>query len=662
MSKSSAGAAKPSQQKNLGMFDRRLATGLTRLSLSAAALALAMVGTALIGVNYWMERDALAQQMRAQAQVLAANAASAVVFDDRQFGRELLASLGNSPWVDHASLLTQEGKVFAEYRRPGLRAHHHSDGARDHHHDVSFTAEMLAIRQPVYMDQKQVGSIYLEISLDLLFKRLYAFMLVTVLLIAVALLLTYLLGKGVRRRLARMEDKLYELAYIDPVTGLFNRHAASKHLQEYARHARRNGSGFSVVTLDLDDFKTINDTLGHHVGDQVLRIIADRIRAVLQLGARAYRFGGDEFVVICPCGNGLNDPHSYGLMVSHALGGNIQLQGMDIRLSGSAGVARFPEDGRRPVEVLRASDMAMYSAKAKGKNGLVVFSPALRQASEERVALESDLRQALSSNQLVLFYQPIIGMQQGEVVCVEALVRWNHPVRGLLNPAAFIEVAEDSGLVVELGGWALAEAARQMARWDAQGLPPVHVAVNVSARQLAAGVLVTQYREAIATTGCDPGRLEIELTEHSLVENLQQSLAMLNELRSMGVSIAIDDFGTGLSSLSYLKRLPINKLKIDRSFVRDLPEDQGDVAIVGAALSMARALNLEVVAEGIETQTQFRALQRMGCSLAQGYLFCRPCEPDALVAWWQVHLQSLDDFQQPAKSPTISMKQWLMNR
>ena len=636
-------------------LDKRVAGGLMRLAMGAAGLALVLVGIVLNTVNYRMERAALAQQMQTQAQVIAENASAALMFGDHRVGQELLVSLKNSQWVERAVLLDADNTVFADYLRQGVvKAPQFIE-----QEGVSYWPNALVVNLPISLNGREVGAIHVDVTLQPLMRRMNQFVLVTMLSIVVAMLATYLLANGVRRRVARIEHRMYELAYIDPVTQLFNRHAATEHLLEYMQQGKKHGSGFSVVTLDLDDFKAINDSLGHKVGDELLRIVAGRLGAVLKPGARAYRFGGDEFVVVCPCPEGLRDPMRYGLLVSHALNGSVSLEGIDVQLTASIGVARYPQDGEDVNAILRASDMAMSDAKAKGKNSLVVFNAELSIAAGKRISLENELRRALRNNELRLFYQPIVDMRDGRLIGAEALVRWLHPQHGLLNPAAFIDLAEETGLVVELGGWALREAAWQIAQWDAQGMAAIRVAVNVSARQLATGVLVKQYRDAIAATGCEPLRLEIELTEHSLVEHVENNLAMLKELRDMGVSIAIDDFGTGLSSLSYLKRLPINKLKIDRSFIKDLPQDAGDVAIVGAALSMARALNLSVVAEGIETDVQWRALQRMGCDLAQGYLFCRPCEPKLLFEWWKQHELTRAKYQSPTKVEPIVFAQRL---
>ncbi len=608
-----------------------LAQRLVRLSLGAAALALLVAGAALNLAVHVIERHTLAKESTAQAEVVATHLSAALQFQDRDAARETLDSLDHTLWVAHATLYDRRGSVFAQFVRPGhvdpqplprLAAglHPAEDG--------------LLVAVPVGGSAGEVGRLVLEMPLRPLYRKAAELAGLTAASAAMALLLAWGLAVGVRRDVARVERRMHALAYVDAVTGLFNRHAAGEHLQDYLREAEAAGQGFSIVTFDLDDFKTLNDTLGHAVGDQVLREVANRLREVMTPKARGYRFGGDEFVIICPSPEGLREPQRYGHMVRLALAGSLQAQGYEVPLAGSIGVARWPADGRDPADVLRASDIAMYQAKHGGKNSLVVFDAGLREASEQRLRIESDLRIALREGQLRLHYQPIVELAGGAIVGAEALVRWQHPERGLLGPLEFIDAAERTGLVVPLGGWVLAEAARQLAAWRAQGFGGLRVAVNVSAGQLRGGRLLEQYRDALAAAGVADGDagLEIELTEHTLVEDVDDNLRLLEALRAMGVRIAIDDFGTGLSSLAYLKRLPIDKLKIDRSFVAGVTDARGDRAIVAAALSIAQALDLAVVAEGVETEAQRDALRAQGCRLAQGWLFGRPVPPEAFAA------------------------------
>lgn len=607
---------------------------LTRLALGAAVVALLVTGSALNIAMYLIARDALIGETTTQARVISANLGAALLFKDTRAAGEILASLERSEGVQRAVVFDAQGLLFVDYQRPDATQAAmtllSSAGPPGH----VLTGGLLIVTERIDNAGAEIGRIRFEVPLAPLHRRAWLFAGVSAAAAVLAMALAYLLAVGVRRDVGRIERRLDDLAYLDPVTLLYNRHAAHEHLPSYLLQAQRSGGGFSIVTIDLDDFKAINDTLGHHIGDEMLRRVAQRMLQVLKPGARAYRFGGDEFVMICPWPPGYQEPQRYGAIIAHeVLGGSVQIEGIDTRLRGSIGVARYPADGLRAEEVLLASDMAMYEAKAAGKNQAAVFHAGLRALNEQRLRIESDLRLGLQRGELRLHYQPIVDLASGQPVGAEALLRWHHPERGLVAPANFIAVAERSGLIVELGDWVLNEAARQLQRWATAGLPPLPVAVNVSARQLRDGRLLQQLEQALAATGCDPLLLEIELTEHTLVEDVDDNLRVLNALRERGVRVAIDDFGTGLSSLAYLKRLPAAKLKIDRSFVRDLPQDRSDAAIVEAAVSMAQALGLQVVAEGVETEAQHQLLGRLGCHFGQGYLYSPALEPDAFAAW-----------------------------
>ncbi len=645
-----------------------LGVRLTRLALAVAAVALLVTGTALNVAMHLLARDGLVAETTIQARMLAANLEAPIVFHDPRAAGEVLSSLDSSPGVARATVFDLQNRPLASYWRaevqeerdsalptadeqpsterndlaPGIRLPPSAPGpavaapvdAVGHR----YSGDTLVVTERIEQARREIGRVRLEVPLAPLHARAWLFGSITVGAALCAMLLAYLLAVGVRRDVDKIERRLDDLAHLDPVTGLFNRHAAREHLAVYVDEARASGEGFTVATLDLDNFKAVNDTLGHHVGDELLRLVAQRLRQVLAPGARAYRFGGDEFVVIVPGkAEGSADVHP-ARVVRQALTGTVRVEGIEMRLGGSIGIARFPVDGAGADEVLLASDMAMYQAKAAGKNQVAVFHHGLREANEQQLRTESDLRTALRHGQLRLYYQPIIELATGQFVGAEALMRWEHPQRGLQPPAPLIAVAERSGLIVQLGGWVLQEAARQQVVWRSSGLPPWPVAVNVSARQLRGGRLLQQLDQALMRTGCRPDCLEIELTEHTLVEDVDDNIRLLARLRERGVRIAIDDFGTGLSSLAYLKRLPAAKLKIDRSFVRDLPTGRGDAAIVQAALSMAQALGLDVVAEGVETAAQHRVLADMGCRYGQGYLYSPPLDADAFARWVQARL------------------------
>lgn len=607
----------------LGLPHQRLANRLTRAAVVAAGLALVSAGVALNVFLYFSARSAILDDMMVQARAVADNSAPAVLFDDHAAATETLTTLAALRSVTSAYLFDAHGELIAFYR-PQL-----SDGEADPPLSVheaartngsSINGRHIYITQPVFHQGRLMGRLAMAVSLRTLHQRTLAFAGVTALSTLGALGLAYLFALGVRRDINRTEARLDELAYVDAVTGLYNRHAAGEHMRELV--SRRQP--FGVMMLDLDDFKHVNDTLGHASGDLLLRTIADRLRKSFEGRGQVFRLGGDEFMCIFTLPADESGLDRIGQESIRVLREPVQLGADELFVRGSAGMSSFPSDGADWSELLRSADAAMYAAKASGKNVYAVFKTEMLHRSQSRLTLDSELRHAIARGELRLYYQPVVALETGKILGAEALVRWEHPKRGLIGPAEFIAAAEESGLVVELGQWVLAEAARQVAQWHAEGHRSFYVAVNVSGRQIKRGILQRQVRHALEQSGAEPSWLEIEITEHSLVEDLQANLDSLASLREMGMRMAIDDFGTGLSSLSYLKRLPLNKLKIDRSFVRELPEQRDDMAIATAVISMARALGLMVVAEGVETTEQRDALRSMGCDYAQGYLFSRP--------------------------------------
>ncbi|MED5618855.1 putative bifunctional diguanylate cyclase/phosphodiesterase [Ideonella sp. BN130291] len=615
-----------------GQARHRLGLRLTRAAVAAAGVALLVTGLVLNAFLFFSSRSALHEDMQAQARMAGDNSAAALLFGDVPTANEILASLQASSVVLSATLFDARGERFAAYQRPGVApAAPLSDAERAAAlAGPLFRDGQLVVIRPVRQDTRAVGRIELVVSLQALERRAIDFAFISAAAALLALGIAYLLAVGIRRDIDRTEARLDELAFVDPVTRLYNRHAANEHLQAMVAAARRSGAGFTLMLLDLDDFKLVNDTLGHAVGDDVLRLMAERLRAGLRLSDLVFRFGGDEFVVVCdgPVREGASE--RLGAAAVACLQPPLQVGRHEIYVRGSVGIAQFPNDADDAQELLRAADTAMYGAKAAGKNTYAVFHPDMAQSSHSRLRIDTELRHAIQRNELVLHYQPIVALPDGDVLGVEALVRWQHPLRGLLQPAEFIDVAESTGLIVELGAWVLDAATRQLARWQAAGLGHLYIAVNVSGRQIKRAVLLPQVQAALKASGANPRRLQIEITEHTLVEDVNASVQTLTALRDMGVRIAIDDFGTGLSSLAYLKRLPIDKFKVDRSFVRELPEAAGDAAIVTAVVSMAHALGLQVVAEGVETPAQREFLARLGCNHAQGFLFGKPAPADQL--------------------------------
>ena len=426
------------------------------------------------------------------------------------------------------------------------------------------------------------------------------------------------------------EQRVQFLAYYDALTGLPNRTLFQDRLSKALAGARRRGEKLALLFLDLDDFKKINDSLGHSAGDLLLKEVAERLKKWAREQDTVARLGGDEFVVIL---SGLKDAESAALAADRlmkAMGAQFLILGHAVTASCSVGISVFPDHGRDGEALIKNADAAMYSAKELGRNNFRFFTQEMNSRAMERLTLESELRRALENDQLLLEYQPQWALATQKITGVEALVRWRHPTLGLVPPSRFIPIAENSGLILSIGEWVLKTACAQAQQWQAQGLPPLTVAVNVSAIQFRQESFPAVVARVLQETGLSAQSLELELTEGLLLSTAAVTLSSLQALKKMGVQLSIDDFGTGYSSLSYLKHLPVYKLKIDRSFVRDITTDPDDAAITGTIISIAKHLDLKVIAEGVESEEQVSFLREHGCDEAQGYYFSRPLSAEDL--------------------------------
>ncbi|MCC6808574.1 MAG: EAL domain-containing protein, partial [Deltaproteobacteria bacterium] len=419
----------------------------------------------------------------------------------------------------------------------------------------------------------------------------------------------------------RAEENLQFIANHDALTQLPNRALFVRSLAEAIARARRRGNRLSVLFIDLDRFKNINDTLGHDAGDRLLCEMANRLRASLRETDTVARLGGDEFVVLAEDTAGALPAIQVAQRILDTVTRAHVLDGRECHVTASVGIATYPDDGLDASALLKHADIAMYRAKDKGKNAFELYSAQSNEHTVERLALEASLRYAVERDELVLHYQPKIELASRRVVGVEALLRWRHPELGFVPPNAFIPLAEETGLIVPIGAWVLRTACEQARRWRDAGLAGLRVAVNISARQFARVDLAESIDQALAAVGLDPDLLEVELTESMMMTNVERSLDAMTALKRRGIHIAIDDFGTGYSSLGYLKRFPLDSVKIDRSFVKDLPQGPRDCALTQATIAMAHALGLKAVAEGVETAEQAAFLQRHGCDEVQGYHF-----------------------------------------
>jgi diguanylate cyclase (GGDEF)-like protein len=424
--------------------------------------------------------------------------------------------------------------------------------------------------------------------------------------------------------------EIEHLAYHDALTGLPNRPLFIDRLIVSLAQTARTPQKLAVFFLDLDRFKDINDSLGHSTGDQLLKAVADRVRRCVREGDTVARFGGDEFTLLVPRIENIEDAAKIAQKIIETLKIPFDIHDRELFVTTSIGISLFPTDGIDAETLVRNADSAMYRAKESGRDNYQLYAPAMNARALERLALENMLRKALDHRELVLFYQPLIDAESKLIIGVEALIRWSHPELGLLSPAHFISVAELSGLIIPIGRWVLHTACRQLKTWQKKIDRSLTVSVNLSARQFAQPDLVDQIRGVLADTALEPQFLELEITESNAMQNAENTIHTLRELKQLGVRIAMDDFGTGYSSLNYLKRFPIDTLKLDQMFVQDVNTDAADAAIVSAVITMAQSLRLAVVAEGVETEEQLAFLRREGCDRIQGYLFSAPMSAEEL--------------------------------
>jgi diguanylate cyclase (GGDEF)-like protein len=446
------------------------------------------------------------------------------------------------------------------------------------------------------------------------------------------LILGTVMSLRILRHRKRQDDRVHHIAFHDDLTSLPNRLMLTQQLDEALSRHRRTATHLAILYVNLDRFKVINDSLGHEIGDALLRQVAERLCAQLREGDTVARVGGDEFVVLIEHCEDPKDISDCAQRLVERLRVPYFLGNKDCHVTLSVGVSIYPADGNDSQTLLKAADMAMCRVKETGRNNYQYYLPSMNVHTLERLELESDLRHALARGELFLHYQPRVDIASGLISGVEALLRWKHPLRGLVPPLDFISLAEETGLIIPIGEWVLATACERNKTWQGRGLPKLSVAVNLSARQFADSMLLAKLTRIIQTSGLDPALLELEITESAVMSTGGSAVAVLNGLKSIGVKIAIDDFGTGYSSLAYLKRFPIDILKVDRSFVRDIPADSGDMKITRAIIALAHGLRLKVVAEGVETAEQFQFLRDQDCDAVQGYFLYKPLEENEVAA------------------------------
>ncbi|PWK13041.1 bifunctional diguanylate cyclase/phosphodiesterase [Tumebacillus permanentifrigoris] len=512
--------------------------------------------------------------------------------------------------------------------------------------NTDFWGESISAFVPVYgPDGRQEAVFGVDFNVSMLQHNLTVARVSTMLLVSVFMLTLYSfytvtflssvarIVERHRREIEKNEALIKHQAYHDALTGLPNRALIKARLQETIEVCGASDEQFAVMFLDLDRFKIVNDSLGHSIGDLLLIEVASRLRTCVQEEHTVARLGGDEFVVLLPCVRAESEVTEVAEAILQALQNPFHIEGHELFLTTSIGVALYPLHGHDVDSLIQHADTAMYRAKERG-NRYQIYANELNAIVSEQWTMERNLRGALERGEFLLHYQPKVDLQTGNIVGAEALVRWEHPVLGMLSPAKFIPLAEETGLIIPLGDWVLREACRQLKVWHERGHHALKIAVNLSTRQFQQKDIVKDILHALAETGVEPAFLELELTESMVMQAPEEARETLERLKEIGVQLSIDDFGTGYSSLSYLRSFPVDKLKIAREFIHDIPDRDGE-KIVNAVIQLAHSLQLQVIAEGVERQEQVEMLKRAGCDEVQGYLFCRPIPPHELEAKFQ---------------------------
>lgn len=604
---------------------------VVRSTMLAAGAALCLAGLLMVVFQFLALRSTLLRDLQVQARIVGNNSTAALLFSDARAAEEILGGLSASPSVQSANI-SVGSMPLAQFRRNGAPVPELApspSGEPLHFYGMDY----VEVQEPVHIDQKMVGSVAIRATLLPLYRRAFAFAGFTAIATLGSFALAWLLVRRMRAAVAQAEQNLHLLAHVDPVTCLPNRNAFNDKLAYTLKRADRQETAVSLLLLDLDNFKVVNDTLGHDTGDQLLRLVAERLTQTLRSTDIICRIGGDEFVVIVEPADDELEPDQVARKILRALAEPFMVETHQLFVSASIGVSVYPKDASDSAAVVRCADIAMYHAKNKGKNAYEVFHEEMAAKASKRLALEANLRKALQNHELSLHYQPQIDVRTGRMRGMEVLARWHcAALGGPVSPAEFIPVAEESGVIVPLGRWVLQTAIRQAAAWRKMGLLEdiEHVAVNLSACQTKDAQLMYEVQALLMETGLPPRLLELEITEGVLMENVNANIALLHKIQAAGIHLSIDDFGTGYSSMAYLKRFPIDQLKIDRSFINSVPGD--GAAIAKAIIAMAHSLNLSVVAEGVETEAQVAFLSDAGCDVMQGYYFARPMPAEQLEA------------------------------
>ena len=582
-----------------------------RNDMLIAALAMLIVGLALTVLEYFEHDRRQHAELHTQAELIARTASAAVVFDSTNDARDILSAFDRSPEVRDARLVLAAGNELAHYERAEPR-----NGWLDRHGgSTEVAADVLA-------NGRVVAQLSVRAGRGDLWRNMLATSGSRFAVMVIALAFASLASRRLQAKVRATEARMRYLAQHDPLTGLVNRAAFAAEL-EHTLEGLGAGRGAALLCLDVDNFKQVNDTHGHAGGDVVLQTMAQRLQQVLRNGDVVARLGGDEFAVLLRAPVGEDAALRVASTIVKNLSRRIDVHGAALQVSVSVGIALLPDDATAPAEAMQCADTALYHAKRNGKDSFARFSKMIGEAQRRRLTLEQDLRAGIVAGQIVLAYQPIFDAA-GKLMSFEGLARWEHPQRGWVTPGEFIPVAEESGLIVELGLACLERLRRDLDTWRERGLVPPPVALNLSSRQFRRDTHRQRFLEQLKALRLGPGQVEFELTESSVFEDLDSPASILPQLRAMGYTLAIDDFGTGYSSLAYLRRLKCRKLKIDRVFVSGISRTDDAAMLVESIVRVAHAMDMQVVGEGVESASDQVKLLKLGCDLFQGFGLARP--------------------------------------
>ena len=670
-----------------------IAKKLRFMAISVSVIAVFLSMTSVLIYQYYNEKNILQSQAETFSKILADNIAPAILFKDMDNISETLTSLKHQENITQVYVLDRQWKVIQSYTKNGVALKNEEIILSLKSKQFLWKDNELFTIVPISVDKEGVGSLIVVSSLNeyytKLLKELWLILLIVILAIWLTLKFSDSLNSAILSPISNMNENINDIlktqnltnhvivssndeignlgknfnlmindlhdmhnqlidqkeiaeykAHHDGLTLLPNRRSFTERLNQVISRAKRNKEYFAIFFMDLDHFKQVNDSMGHDAGDEVLKIFAERIKHSLRVEDTVARMGGDEFTVILENLNSVQSPTIVAEKILKIMEEPLTVNGQQLYLTTSIGITIYPDDGQDTLTLIKNADAAMYKAKNDGRNKYQFYDVEMTDMAYARVTMETQLREAIKQEDFVVYYQPQVNIVTNELIGMEALIRWNHPRKGLLSPDYFLPLAKETGLIVTIDRWVMKTAMQQMKQWHNEGLATGYLSLNLSVGHLMRKDFMFQFKELLEQSGCEEKHIQIEITEDEVMKDPEYAISVLQQINDMGISLSIDDFGTGYSSLSYLKRLPIDTIKIDRSFINDIPLDEEDVAITKAIIALSESLNLKVIAEGVENNEQKDFLLQNGCHNIQGYLYAMPMPAEVIENFLRDKLKS----------------------